>query len=189
MGIWQPDTPVIRIPWESAMAEERRLVVAVFDDETAAATAAKWLRKWAQTVPKAKDIRSGAMAILTADEDREISIRRIGGHAVGAGAGTGLVIGALAGALASPAGLLGGLTAGAVIGGIGGRLLHKGLGMHEGDLADLYDRLCSGRAALALVVPESRAEATTEQRIDLGGSTRVYTCSLEELEANRSARS
>ena len=138
--------------------------------------------------PEGKGHQIRRDAILTADEDREISIRRIGGHAVGAGAGTGLVIGALAGALASPAGLLGGLTAGAVIGGIGGRLLHKGLGMHEGDLADLYDRLCSGRAALALVC-RITAEATTEQLIDLGGSTRVYTCSLEELEANRSARS
>lgn len=175
--------------WESAMVEEKHLVVAVFDDEMAATAAAKWLKEWAHTVPETEHIRSGAMAILTADEDKDIRIHKIGGRDIRAGATAGLVIGALAGALAGPAGLFGGLAAGAVIGGIGGGLFHKGLGMHEGDLADLYDRLCAGRAALALVVPESRVTATTEQLVDLGGSTKVYACSLEELEADRPERS
>jgi len=165
------------------MADGRRLVVAVFDDKAAATAAAEWLKKWARMGTDADDMRFGAMAILTADEDGEIKIHRVGGRDVGAGAGVGLVIGALAGALTGPVGLLGGLAAGAVIGGIGGGLLHKGLGMHEGELADLNDRLCSGRAAVALVVLESRVDAVTEQLVDLGGSTKVYACSLEELEA------
>ena len=95
----------------------------------------------------------------------------------------GLVIGALAGALTGGVGLLGGLAAGALAGGVGGSLIHKGLGMHEGDLAELTDQLCSGRAAVAIVVRESQVKAVTEQLIDLGGSTKVYECSLEALKA------
>lgn len=164
------------------MAENRHLVVAVFKDEAVAMAAAEWLKKWERMNKDVDDIKFGAVGVLTADEDREIKIRRVGRRDAGAGAGVGLIIGALAGALTAGVGLLGGLAAGALVGGVGGGLIHKGLGMHEGDLAELTDQLCSGRAAVAIVVHESDAKAVTEQLVDLGGRTEVYECSLEALE-------
>ncbi|MFH0915673.1 MAG: hypothetical protein V1912_04410 [bacterium] len=163
------------------MAETRHLVVAVFENEAAATSAAKWLRKWERMSKDVDDIKFGAMSVLTADEDREIKIRRVGRRDTGAGAGVGLIIGALAGALTAGVGLLGGLAAGALAGGVGGGLIHKGLGMHEGDLAGLTDQLCSGRAAVATVVHESDVAAVTEGLIDLGGRTEVYECNLDAL--------
>jgi uncharacterized membrane protein len=82
-----------------------------------------------------------------------------------------------------------GLVIGALAGGVGGSLIHKGLGMHEEDLAELTDQLCSGRAAIALVIHESQVKAVTEQLIDLGGSTDVYECSLETLKEAREEQS
>ena len=98
------------------------------------------------------------MAVLTADEDREIKVHRVGRRDAGAGAGWVWSSAVLAGALTGGVGLLGGLAAGALAGGVGGGLIHKGLGMHEGDLAELTDQLCSGRAAVAIVVRESQCE-------------------------------
>ena len=164
------------------MAENRHLVVAVFDNEAAATDAAEWLKKWEGMNRDVDDIRFGAMGILTADKDGEIKVRRVGRHDAAAGAGVGLVIGALAGALTAGVGVLGGLAVGALAGGVGGGLIRKGLGMHEGDLADLTDQLCSGRAAVAIVVHERDVKAVTEQLVDLGGKTAVYECSLEVLE-------
>lgn len=163
------------------MAETRHLVVAIFENEAAATAAAKWLKKWEKMNKDVDDIKFGAMSVFTADEVREIKIRRVGRRDGGAGAGVGLVIGALAGALTAGVGLLGGLAAGALVGGVGGGLIHKGLGMHEGDLAELTDQLCSGRAAVAIVVHESDVKAVTEQLIDLGGRTEVYECNLAAL--------
>jgi len=171
------------------MAENRHLVVAVFENEAAAVEAADWLKKWERTGRDVDDIKFGAMGVLTAGEDREIKIRRVGRHDAGAGAGVGLIIGALAGALTAGVGLVGGLAVGALVGGVGGGLLHKGLGMHEGDLADLTDQLCSGRAAVAIVVHQSDVSAVTNQLIDLGGRTEVYECSLEALEEAGEGRS
>jgi uncharacterized membrane protein len=164
------------------MPEKRHLVVAVFENEAAATAAAEWLKKWERTNTDVDDIKFGAMGVLTAGEDREIKIRRVGRRDAGAGAGVGLIIGALAGALTGGVGLLGGLAAGALAGGVGGGLIHKGLGMREGDLAELTGQLCSGRAAVAIVIHESDVRAVTEQLIDLGGRTEVYECSLEALE-------
>jgi uncharacterized membrane protein len=164
------------------MADKRHLVVTVFDDQAAATEAVEWLKKWDRMNKDVDGIRFGAMAVLTADEDRQIKIHRVGRRDAGSGAAVGLVIGALAGALTAGVGLIGGLAAGALAGGVGGGLIHKGLGMHQGDLAELTDQLCSGRAAVALVVHESQVKAVTEQLIDLGGSTKVYECSLEALE-------
>jgi uncharacterized membrane protein len=164
------------------MAEKTHLVVAVFENEAAAAAAAEWMRKWERMGTDVDDIRFGAMAVLTAGEDREIKIRPVGHRASGAGAGVGLVIGALAGALTAGVGLFAGLAAGALAGGLGGGLIHRGLGMHQGDLAELTDQLCSGRAAVAVVIHESQVKAVTEQLVDLGGRTEVYECSLDALE-------
>jgi uncharacterized membrane protein len=171
------------------MADKRHLVVTVFDNQPAATAAAEWLKKWEGMNKDVDDIKFGAMAVLTADADGGIKVHRVGRRDAGAGAGVGLVIGALAGALTGGVGLLGGLAAGALAGGVGGSMLHKGLGMHEGDLAELTDQLCSGRAAVALVIHESQVKAVTEQLIDLGGSTEIYECSLEALKEAREEQS
>lgn len=164
------------------MVDKGHLVVGVFETEAAAATAADWLSKWQKTQKDVDDIKVDAMAVLTADDDKEIRIQRVGRHSAAGGAGIGLAVGALAGVLTGGLSVLGGLAAGALIGGVGGGLIHKGLGKHEEELADLTDHLCSGRAGVALVVDESAVEAVTEQLVDLGAITDVYTCPLEVLE-------
>lgn len=164
------------------MAEKRHLVITVFEDEAAATASAEWLKKWERMNTDVDDVKFGAMGVLTAGEDREIKIHRVGKRDAKAGAGLGLVIGGLVGVLTAGVGLLGGMAVGALTGGLGGGLLHKGLGMYEGDLVELTDRLCSGRAAVAVVVDEADVTAVTEQLLSLGGDTKVYECSLEELE-------
>ena len=164
------------------MAEKRHLVVTVFENEAAALTAAEWLKNWERMNTDVDDVKFSAMGVLTAGEDREIKIQRVGRRDAKAGAGLGLAIGGLVGALTAGVGLLGGMAVGAVVGGIGGGLIHKGLGMYEGDLAELTDQLCSGRAAVAIVVDEPDASVVSEQLMSLGGQSKVYECSLEELE-------
>lgn len=168
------------------MAEKRHLVVAVFEDEGKAAAAAEWLKEWERIKTDVDDIKFGAVGVLTAGEDGEIKVRRVGRHDAKEGAGMGLIIGALVGAVTAGVGLLGGMAVGALAGGVGGGLIHKGLGMHEGDLADLTDQLCSGRAAVAIVVDEAAVEVVTEQLVDLGGELKVYQCSLEALQESGS---
>jgi uncharacterized membrane protein len=168
------------------MSEEKHLVVTVFESEAQAMAAAEWLMKWQRMNKDVDDIKFGAVGVLTADEDREIKVHRVGKRDAKAGAGMGLVIGALVGAVTAGVGLLGGMAVGALAGGVGGGLIHKGLGMHEGDLADLTDKLCSGRAAVAIVVDETAARAVKEQLLDLGGETKVYECSLEALKEGES---
>jgi uncharacterized membrane protein len=163
------------------MAEERHLVVTVFESEAKAMSAAEWLMKWERMNKDVDDIRFGAIGVLTAGEDREIKVHRVGKRDAKEGAGLGLIIGALVGAVTAGIGLLGGMAVGALAGGVGGGLIHKGLGMYEGDLADLTDKLCSGRAAVAIVVDETAVRAVTDQLIDLGGEIKVYECSLEAL--------
>jgi uncharacterized membrane protein len=164
------------------MAEERHLVVTVFESEAKAMAAAEWLTKWERMNKDVDDIKFGAIGVLTAGEDREIEVHRVGKRDAKEGAGLGLVIGALVGAVTAGVGLVGGMAVGALAGGVGGGLVRKGLGMHEGDLADLTDKLCSGRAAVAIVVEESAVRAVTDQLVDLGGETKVYECSLALLE-------
>jgi uncharacterized membrane protein len=164
------------------MAEKRHLVVTVFENEAAAMEAAEWLKTWERMNTDVDDVKFGAMGVLTAGADREIKIHRVGRRDAKAGAGMGLVIGGLVGALTAGVGLLGGMAVGALVGGAGGGLIHKGLGMYEGDLAELTDQLCSGRAAVAIVVDEADVPVVTEQLLSLGGQTKVYECSLEELE-------
>ncbi len=84
---------------------------------------------------------------------------------------------------------MGGLAAGALVGGAGGRLIRKGLGMPQEKLDELVDQLCSGRAAVAVVVDEEFVTPVTDQLIDLGGRTEVYECSLESLKKAGGKRS
>jgi uncharacterized membrane protein len=169
------------------VADKRHLVLTLFENEAKATAAAEWLQKWERMNKDVDDIKFGAIGVLTAGEDREVKVHRVGKRDAKAGAGLGLVIGALVGAVTAGVGLLGGMAVGALAGGVGGGLIHKGLGMHEGDLADLTDQLCSGRAAVAIVVDEAAVEAVTDQLVDLGGATKVYECSLEALkEADKS---
>ena len=171
------------------MPESKHLAVAVFESEAAAIVAARWLKRWGGMSKDVDDIKFRAMAVLTVDEGGGIRIRRVGRSAAAAGAEVGLIIGGLAGLLTGGVALLGGLAAGALAGGAGGSLIRKGLGMYEGDLEELVDQLCSGRAALAIVVDESHLTAVREHLIDLGGSTRIYECSLEELKKGSDGRS
>lgn len=171
------------------MAENRHLVVTVFESEAAAMAAAEWLKKWESMNKDVDDLKFGAIAVLTAGEDREIKIHRVDKRGAKAGAGFGLVIGGLVGALTAGVGLLGGMAVGALAGGVGAGLIRKGLGMYEGDLAELTDQLCSGRAAVAIVVHEADVPAVTEQLTSLGGETKVYECSLEELEKAEKSQS
>jgi len=164
-----------------SMSDKGSLVLAIFENEAAAKSVADWLNEWQKTQGDLEDTKLQAMAILTASEDGEIKSHRVGKHATSSGAKWGLAIGALAGLLTGGLTVIGGLAAGALLGGVGGRFVHKGLGIHEAELEELRDKLCSGRQALAEVVEEKRAQAVTAQLRDLGADTRLYRCSLEEL--------
>ena len=169
------------------MADKRHLMIAVFANETAATEAAKFLRRWDRITEDVDGRTYGGIGVLTADEDGGIKVRRVGRRGTGMGVGWGLAIGLLSGGAAGLP-LLGGAAAGALLGGVGGGLIHKGLGMTPEELKHLSDQLCSGSAAVAIVVHESEVQAVSIQLAELGGQLEVHECSLEHLkEAAQSA--
>jgi len=164
------------------MADKRHLVVAVFEDETAATKAAEWLKEWDKIVKDPDGRKYGGIGVLTAGENLEIKVHRVGRRDTGSGVGVGLALGLLAGGLTAGLSVLGGLAAGALAGGVGGGLLHKGLSMTPENLKRLAEQLCSGSAAVAVVVHESEVAIVTVQLTELGGQIEVHECSLPHLE-------
>jgi uncharacterized membrane protein len=160
-----------------------RLVLAFFESEAAADTAAEQLRGW----DKANDdIKLGAIGVMTLGEDGKMKTRKYGQRNVGRGAKIGAVLGLVV-ALTPGVNVIGGLVWGALAGGAVGALSKKGLGMSDEDLNLIGTELRGGHAALTVLCSEGEVVATTAELGKLGGKTRSFELSEADLEQAQQA--
>ena len=106
------------------MADDKHLVLAYFDSEEAADTAAQALKAWDAA---SEEITLGNVGVLVKDDTGQVKQQKLGPRGTRKGAGIGLVLGVLAAPFTAGLSLLGGAVGGAVGGGVVGALFHRGL--------------------------------------------------------------
>lgn len=153
------------------MANNTRLVLAIFDNEELADKAVAQVKEWDQTIGA---VRLGAIGILVKDAKGKIKTQKLGPRHTTAG----LILGALAGLLTGGISILGGL----VIGGVAGHLIQGGLGLSKEDMARLNTELDGGKAAVAVVVEKGELDAVMSWLKDLGGKTEAHEVTDQTVE-------
>jgi hypothetical protein len=148
---------------------DKQLVLAIFDNETAADAAAGQLGSWDKT---SKDVKLNSIGVLVMDDKGKIKQHKMGARSTGKGAGIGLIL-----AMLTPVGL------GAVVGGaVLGRLHHKGLGIDEADRDRISGELTNGRAVVGVLAPDDQAKAIQDKLTELGGRAEAHPTSDAVLE-------
>lgn len=148
----------------------KQLVLAIFDNETAADAAAGQLESWDKVT---KDVKLNAIGVLVMDDKGKIKQHKMGTRATGKGAGIGLIL-----AMLTPVGLIGGVVGGAVL----GRLHRKGLGIGEADRDRIGAELAQGRAVVGVLAPDEQGKAIQDKLTELGGRAEAHAASDEVLE-------
>jgi uncharacterized membrane protein len=149
---------------------DKQLVLAIFDNEAAADTAAGQLASWDKT---SKDVELNAIGVLVMDDKGKIKQHKMGARSTGKGAGIGLIL-----AMLTPVGLVGGVVGGAVL----GRLRRKGLGIGEADRDRISAELAQGRAVVGVLAPDEQAKAIQDKLTELGGRAEAHATSDAVLE-------
>jgi|GEM_PF-407350 len=182
---------------------KNHLVLAIFPNESAADQAVAEFKGWEQTSfasgtaadvscigslaqdcvhDPSEHMKSGALGVLVKDNNGEIKAHKLGARETTKGAGVGLVLGIIATVLSGGLALLAGVVGGTIVGGLIGSVVHHGLGMSDEDLRLLGEHLDAGRAAVAVLVPENEAAATSAELKKLGGDITTYQVSEEALQ-------
>jgi uncharacterized membrane protein len=146
------------------------VVLAVFEDEAAADSAA-------ETVRQSKLADDGAIGILALDADGEVKTEKVGKRSTVKGAGIGLTL-----ALLTPVGMGVGLVGGGLL----GALHHKGLGLDKDDRDRLGADLVDGKAAVGVLAQVGIADTVLAKLTELGGTAKshpLYDQDLEEASA------
>jgi hypothetical protein len=147
------------------------VVLAIFDDEGSADTAANSLKESGVA-------KRDAIGVLVLDEKGELKADKVGKRSWGKGAGIGAVV-----ALATPVGLAAGLIGGGLLGG----LHHKNLGLNEADRDRISSELQGGKAAVGVLAPVSEATVVANKLTELGGAVESHAVSDEAVEQAQSA--
>jgi uncharacterized membrane protein len=155
---------------ENAVAN-KTVVLAIFNDEAAADTAADALKKSGVA-------HHDAIGVLALNEKGELKTHKMGRRSVGLGIGIGLVL-----ALLSPIGLV----VGVVGGGLLGALHHKGLGINQADRDRIGRELQGGKAAVGVLAPVSEANFVADKLTELGGVAETHEVSDEALDEAHAA--
>lgn len=142
---------------------EQQLVLAYFDDESAADAAVSALKQWDKAAP---EITLGGLGILVKDDKGKIKTHKLGPRKTG----TGAVLFALVAVLTGGASLIGG----AIAGGIVGSFFRKGLGISKEELAHIDGALNEGKAAVAVVANVEEAAAISAKLEELGGNSESH---------------
>lgn len=151
--------------------EDQQLVLGFFANEEAAQKAAAELQGMDRSV---LGIKFDNIGILVKDNKGKVKAKLEGPRHTGLG----LVLGGLAAVLTGGLSLI----AGVVLGGVLGHFVHKGLGLGKEDLARIGGELDGGKAAVAVMVPESEAKAVTSWMQGVGGVTESHAVSEEVME-------
>ena len=136
----------------------KQLVLALFESEFAADSAAEALKKWSKGQ---KGVKLDAVGVLVKEEGGKVKTHKVGKRKTR----TGVAIGVLAGILSGGITIIGGAIGGAII----GAFFRKGLKLSKEDLATLGSQLNDGKAAVGIVTNASKAPAVSEKLAALGG--------------------
>lgn len=167
-----------------AKKEYTKLVIAIFDNESAAQTAAENLKAW----DKANDdVKAGAVGVLIADGKGGIKQDLVGPHATGKGATIGAILGLIAAIPTGGLSLLGGVLGGGVGGAIVGAFFHKHLGISEEERQRLAREIADGRAAVGVLAGGDEADAFAAKLAELGGKPEAYEVTQEGVETAAAA--
>lgn len=148
---------------------DKTLVVAIFDDEAAADSAA--------TALKDSGLTSGdAIGLLVVDATGQLKEEKVGARSTGKGAGVGAFLFVL-GPAALGVGVLGGAAAGS--------LHHKGLGLTDTDRERIRKEVTNGRAAVGVLTPFGDSSMISAKLSELGGASEAHTVSDEALTAGQ----
>jgi hypothetical protein len=142
------------------------VVLAIFNDETAAEEAIELLKE-------SRLAKGDAIGVLALDEKGELKADKVGKRSWGKGAGIGAVV-----ALVTPVGLAAGLIGGGLL----GALHHKNLGLSEADRERLHRELEGGKAAAAVLAPVAEADVVADFLRDQGGAPEAHPVSDEAVE-------
>ena len=149
----------------------KTLVLAIFNDEASADTAADALKNSGVA-------HHDAIGVLALDEKGKVKTHKVGKRSVGLGIGIGLVL-----ALLTPIGLVVGLVGGGLL----GALHHKGLGIDPADRERIGSELQGGKAAVGVLAPVSEAKFVADKLTELGGVAETHDISDEHLEEAHAA--
>jgi uncharacterized membrane protein len=142
------------------------LVVAYFDTKAQAEQAADSLKNW----DKANDdIKLGAIAVVSKNEQGKVETDNLGPRNTGKGATIGVIAGAAAGLLSGGLTVVGGALLGGILGGGVGALTKQGIGLSQEDLDRMQAELDAGHAALLAMADEDEVADTTAELTRLGG--------------------
>jgi len=147
------------------------VVLAVFDDEASADTAAASLKESGVA-------KGDAIGVLVLDEQGKLKADKVGKRSWGKGAGIGVVV-----ALVTPVGLAAGLIGGGLL----GALHHKNLGLNEADRERISSELEGGKAAVGVLAPVSEATVVADKLAELGGTAETHPVSDEAVEEAQTA--
>lgn len=115
----------------------KMVVLAIFNDEASADTAAEALKK-------SGVVHHDAVGVLALGENGKVKTHKTGKRSVGLGIGIGVVL-----ALLTPIGLVVGLVGGGLL----GALHHKGLGIDQAHRERIGRELQGGKAAVGVLTP------------------------------------
>jgi uncharacterized membrane protein len=142
---------------------DKKVVLAIFENETAADDAVTALKDWDR---QEQTVKMNAVGVLVLDEKGEVKTHKMGGRSIVKGGGIGLIL-----ALLTPVGV----TAGVVGGGLLGALHRKGLGLNEGDHDRISLELSDGKAAVGVLTKAQQADMVMRKMEELGGQAESHT--------------
>jgi len=148
---------------------DKKLVLAIFDTESAADSAVGSLKQWDK---EDKKIHMRAIGVLALDDKGQLKTHKVGRRSTRKGAAIGTVL-----AVVTPIGL----AAGVVGGGLAGALHRKGLGLDEDYRDMLATELLDGKAAVGVLAEPDNAEQVMRWMVKLGGRPEAHTLSAEAL--------
>lgn len=145
---------------------DRTLVLAIYENEAAADSAAESLRDSGTT-------SGDSIGVLSLDAGGKLKEDKVGARSSGKGAGVGAALWLL-----GPVGAVAGIAGGAAI----GALHHKGLKLDDDDRARITSQLSDGKAAVGVLTETEGAGTVSRQLSDLGGKPESVEVSEAELE-------
>jgi hypothetical protein len=160
------------------VAKDSQLILAFFENEGAADSAAAALQEWAKSN---RNVRLDAIGILVKDQNGEVKTHKLGPHHGASGLGVGMALGVVAAVASGGITLLEGVAVGGLGGGGIGFLFHKGLGMSKEDAERIAGRLDAGHAAVGIVAIPAQAKAMAEKLEELGGEPEMHEVSSEDM--------
>lgn len=148
---------------------DKKLVLAIFDNETSADSAVESLKQWDK---EDKKINMSAIGVLALDENGQLKAQKMGRRSTRKGAAIGTVL-----AVVTPIGL----AAGIVGGGLAGALHRKGLGLNDEYRDMIANELMDGKAAVGVLSEPADSDQIMDWMVQLGGKPESHTLSSEAL--------